>query len=114
VNQNVATNFERYELNHGNKNSRNNSWPIIAELAGQYDFICGVNLRRNVGQDNAIMAGLHQARGEVTVIMDDDLQHDPADILPLYRELGRGRDVVYAHFLKKEQARWKNLGSWFA
>jgi polyisoprenyl-phosphate glycosyltransferase len=114
VQQDVGAHFERYELILVNDNSPDNSWPIIAELAGQYDFICGVNLRRNVGQDNAIMAGLHQARGEVTVIMDDDLQHDPADILPLYRELRRGKDVVYAHFLKKEQARWKNLGSWFA
>jgi polyisoprenyl-phosphate glycosyltransferase len=114
VQQDVGAHFERYELILVNDNSPDNSWPIIAELAGQYDFICGVNLRRNVGQDNAIMAGLHQARGEVTVIMDDDLQHDPADILALYRELRRGSDVVYAHFLKKEQARWKNLGSWFA
>ena len=114
VQQDVGAHFERYELILVNDNSPDNSWSIITELAGQYDFICGVNLRRNVGQDNAIMAGLHQARGEVTVIMDDDLQHDPADILPLYRELRGGRDVVYAHFLKKEQARWKNLGSWFA
>jgi len=114
IQQDVGAHFERYELILVNDNSPDNSWPIIVQLAGRYDFIAGVNLRRNVGQDNAIMAGLHQARGEVTVIMDDDLQHDPSDIPPLYRELRKGSDVVYAHFLKKEQARWKNLGSWFA
>ena len=114
IQQDVGAHFERYELILVNDNSPDNSWPIIVQLAGRYDFIWGVNLRRNVGQDNAIMAGLHYARGEVTVVMDDDLQHDPSDIPPLYRELRKGSDVVYAHFLKKEQARWKNLGSWFA
>ncbi len=114
VQQDVGAHFERYELILVNDNSPDNSWPIIVQLAGRYDFIAGVNLRRNVGQDNAIMAGLHQARGEVTVVMDDDLQHDPSDIPALYRELRKGRDVVYARFLKKEQAGWKNLGSWFS
>src|SRR5262245_24782278 len=59
------------------------------------------------------MAGLRQASGEVVVIMDDDLQHDPGDIALLYSELSKGYDVVYASFERKEQALWKNLGSWF-
>ena len=97
-----------------NDDSPDNSWAVIVQLASLYDFIVGVNLRRNVGQDNAIMAGLRQARGETVVVMDDDLQHDPSDIEQLYREIRNGSDVVYAHFYKKEQAHWKNLGSWFA
>src|SRR5262249_27175078 len=53
------------------------------------------------------------ASGDVIVIMDDDLQHDPADIAALHDEIQNGRDVVYARFEHKEQALWKNLGSWF-
>jgi undecaprenyl-phosphate 4-deoxy-4-formamido-L-arabinose transferase len=62
---------------------------------------------------DAIMAGLHQARGESVVIMDDDLQHDPEDIPRLCAELRSGFDVAFARFGAKRQVWWKNLGSWF-
>lgn len=114
VQQDVGPHFERYELVLVNDDSPDTSWNAIVQLAREYRFIKGVNLRRNVGQDNAIMAGLHHASGEVIVIMDDDLQHDPSDIYALNQEIRKGADVVYAHFEKKEQAPWKNLGSWFA
>ena len=52
----------------------------------------GVDLRRNFGQDNAILTGLRLARGRPIAIMDDDLQHDPADLPALLAEArGRGR-----------------------
>src|SRR5262245_39290043 len=114
IQQDVGGWINEYELILVNDNSPDNSWAVIVQLASLYDFIVGVNLRRNVGQDNAIMAGLNQARGQAVVVMDDDLQHDPADIEQLYREIRKGNDVVYAHFNRKEQAYWKNLGSWFA
>jgi len=113
VQQDIGSHFDTYELILVNDDSPDASWDFILSLADQYAFITGVNLRRNVGQDNAIMAGLHYARGEVVVIMDDDLQHDPSDIPSLWNEIQKGYDVVYAHFTKKEQALWKNVGSWF-
>jgi glycosyltransferase involved in cell wall biosynthesis len=58
------------------------------------------------------MAGLHYASGDAVVIMDDDLQHDPTDIPRLLQTLQRGVDVVYAKFEHKQQALWKNAGSW--
>jgi undecaprenyl-phosphate 4-deoxy-4-formamido-L-arabinose transferase len=45
--------------------------------------------------------------------MDDDLQHDPADLPALHRALTGGADVAFAAFEQKKQALWKNLGSWF-
>jgi len=104
--------FETYELILVNDDSPDTSWVVIARLVDEYPFITGVHLRRNVGQDNALMAGLHYATGAVVVIMDDDLQHDPSDIHFLYEELRKGYDVVYANFEKKRQALWKNVGSW--
>jgi undecaprenyl-phosphate 4-deoxy-4-formamido-L-arabinose transferase len=73
----------------------------------------GVDLRRNFGQDNAILTGLRFARGRYVAIMDDDLQHDPADLPALLAKAEDGADVVYADFRVKRQPLWKNLGSWF-
>jgi undecaprenyl-phosphate 4-deoxy-4-formamido-L-arabinose transferase len=74
----------------------------------------GVDLRRNFGQDNAIMTGLRLARGDYVVVMDDDLQHHPRDIPRLLDRLVQERaDVVYADFRVKHHRLWKRLGSWF-
>jgi undecaprenyl-phosphate 4-deoxy-4-formamido-L-arabinose transferase len=105
--------FGEFELVLVNDSSPDKSWDVILRLIKDYDFVTGVNLRKNVGQDNAIMAGLCHAKGDVVVIMDDDLQHDPADIPALVEKLDHGFDVVYAYFDQKKQALWKNLGSWF-
>ena len=102
-----------YELILINDGSRDGSWGVIVQLCRQNPNVIGVNLRKNCGQDNAIMAGLSYATGDYTVIMDDDIQHSPYDIIKLYEECRRGYDVCYAHFLKKNQALWKNMGSWF-
>jgi len=52
--------------------------------------------------------------GAFTVIMDDDLQHDPRHIPALYDEVCRGFDVCYANFHRKKQTLVKNAGSWLA
>jgi len=56
------------------------------------------------------MAGLNYVTGKYVVIMDDDLQHSPYDILKLYHECKKGYDICYADFPKKKQALWKNTG----
>lgn len=103
--------FESFELVLVNDCSPDRSWQVIERLAAEHDFVVGVNLRKNVGQDGAIMAGLAHARGDKVVIMDDDLQHDPADMPRLCAALDEGYDVAYAKFERKKQAWWKNLGS---
>jgi undecaprenyl-phosphate 4-deoxy-4-formamido-L-arabinose transferase len=90
------------------------SWAAIQkEAAGDRRFI-GINLRINGGQDRAIMAGLNHASGELVVIMDDDLQHHPADIPLLVNKMAEGFDVCYADYHVKRQSRLKNLMSWGA
>jgi undecaprenyl-phosphate 4-deoxy-4-formamido-L-arabinose transferase len=101
-----------YELILINDCSKDNSWDIISSLQKENEHIIGVNLRKNSGQDNAIMAGLNFSSGEYAVIMDDDLQHSPKDILLLVNECKKGFDVCYANFNKKKQKWWKNVGSW--
>jgi undecaprenyl-phosphate 4-deoxy-4-formamido-L-arabinose transferase len=59
------------------------------------------------------MAGLNHASGNVIVIMDDDLQHSPADVPRLYEMILQGYDVCYAQFGHVHHALWKRLGSAF-
>jgi undecaprenyl-phosphate 4-deoxy-4-formamido-L-arabinose transferase len=113
VRDTLGDRFRSYELILVNDASPDDSWKVIGSLTVTYPFVVGLNLRKNVGQDNAIMAGLHHAKGDTVVIMDDDLQHEPGDIPALHRALTSGADVAFAAFDRKKQALWKNLGSWF-
>ncbi len=53
-----------------------------------------VVLRRNFGQTAALAAGIDQAKGDVIVLLDADLQNDPADIPLLIEKINEGYDVV--------------------
>lgn len=102
-----------YEQIMVNDCSKDSSWEEIKKESEQNPNLLGINLRKNGGQDSAILTGLNYASGKWIVIMDDDLQHSPYDIPKLYEEAKKGFDVVYANFEAKKQKLWKNLGSWF-
>ena len=110
--QQAFAGFDSYELILVNDKSTDHSWERILEVCSLNSKITGISLRKNAGQDGAILAGLRMIKGEFVVIMDDDLQHAPADIFKLYEECRKGYDVCYAHFPEKKQKGWKNLGSW--
>lgn len=99
-----------YELILVNDKSKDNSWNKIVSLSQQNNNIIGISLKKNSGQDNAIMAGLRQVNGKYVVVMDDDLQHSPHDIPKLHEHCKKGFDICYGVF-KRKQAFWKNLGS---
>jgi len=102
-----------FELVMVNDRSTDGSWECIVAATERDPRIVGINLRKNSGQDNAIMAGFRHARGAYMVVMDDDLQHDPADIVRLWDACrAAGADVCFARFTGKRQAWWKNIGSW--
>lgn len=101
-----------YEIIFVNDFSRDDSWRIIESLCELDRNVVGIDLRRNFGQDNAILTGLRAARGEYIAIMDDDLQHHPKFLPELLQEITKGHDVVYADFRDKKQKLWKNIGSW--
>ena len=111
--QDLSKSFASWEAVLVNDGSPDDSWQILEGLVGRYPFLVAVDLRRNRGQDNALMAGLRLSRGEVVVIMDDDLQHDPRDVPRLVARVREGWDVCFADFGSKQQAWWKNLGSAF-
>lgn len=84
-----------YEIVLVNDGSRDGSWEEICRLAGESRAVVGINLVRNFGQHSALLCGVRQARNEIVVTMDDDLQHPPEEIPKLLKEIDRGFDVVY-------------------
>jgi len=91
--------------------SPDDSWQAIQKEAAANPRVRGVLLRRNAGQHNATMAGLHHARGARIVVMDDDLQHPPEAIPLMLAKLDEGFDVCYTHYLHRKHPLWKRFGS---
>lgn len=88
------------------------SWSIIQRLCREREATVGLQLMRNFGQHNAIMAGFHQSVGSVVITMDDDLQHVPECIPDLLSPILAGNvDVVYGRYRTKKHAAGRNLGS---
>lgn len=73
--------------------SRDGSARILADLATTRAWLIPVFLIRNYGQSTALQAGFDQARGEIIVTLDGDLQNDPADIPRLLDLLEERADV---------------------
>jgi len=80
-----------------NDGSRDKTWDIIKELHQRNSFVRGINLARNVGHQNAIMAGMMTARkwADVVVTIDADLQDDIECIPTMIQDYKEGYDIVY-------------------
>jgi glycosyltransferase involved in cell wall biosynthesis len=66
---------------------------------------------KNAGQTAAIYAGLQAARGATAVLIDGDLQNDPADIPKLLAEISRGADLVCGYRAQRKDTLVKRLTS---
>jgi dolichol-phosphate mannosyltransferase len=70
-----------------------------------------VRFEKNAGQSAAIFAGLNAARGATLVLIDGDLQNDPADIPRLLAEIANGADLVCGYRVKRQDTLVKRLTS---
>lgn len=86
-----------------NDGSGDSSWERIVELAASAGDVRGVDLSRNYGQHNALLAGIRAARCDLVLTIDDDLQNPPEEIPKLLDSLGPGCDVVYGEPIAKQQ-----------
>lgn len=97
----LPTLSKRFEVILVNDASRDHSAAVIECASSELPWVVGIQLRRNFGQHNAVLAGIRNARFDIIVTMDDDLQHPPEEISRLVAKLSEGFDVVYG-FPKKE------------
>ncbi|MEI7728181.1 MAG: glycosyltransferase family 2 protein [Verrucomicrobiota bacterium] len=70
-----------------------------------------IQLARNFGEHNAVMAGLNYADGDYCVIMDDDFQNPPSEVHKMLVEIAKGYDVVYSRYQEKMHHPFRNLAS---
>ncbi|MBM3601038.1 MAG: glycosyltransferase family 2 protein [Alphaproteobacteria bacterium] len=98
-----------------NDGSPDNSLDVCKDLVATAKVpITLVNLSRNFGEHNAVMAGLRHARGRWIITMDDDLQNPPSEVIKLLDHArNNGYDAVYTYYDSKEHAAWRNWGSQF-
>src|SRR3954470_6480887 len=70
-----------------------------------------LRFERNAGQSAAMYAGLQSARGDIAVLIDGDLQNDPADIPKLLAEIERGADLVCGYRAQRKDTAVKRITS---
>jgi glycosyltransferase involved in cell wall biosynthesis len=75
--------------------SRDRTWSVIESLASTHDSIRGIKLSRNRGHQNALLAGLLLAEGDVVISIDADLQDDVAVMEPMLDAHAAGSEIVY-------------------
>ena len=106
--------MEQYEcefvlVNDGSP--KDDTYGEIRRLGEDYANVKGVNLLRNFGQHNALMAALHYTSGDYILGMDDDMQTHPSQISKLIHKMEEGFDLVYGCYPKKKNSFLKNLSS---
>lgn len=102
---------DQYEIILVNDGSPDNSWHAIHKVALLYPAVRALDLMRNYGQHNALLAGIRAARYDVIATIDDDLQNPPEEIPKLLAKLLDGYDVVYGTPLAMRHGLWRNLAS---
>jgi undecaprenyl-phosphate 4-deoxy-4-formamido-L-arabinose transferase len=101
-----------YEIVLVNDGSSDRSWGRIASLVRTRPSVRGIDLMRNFGQHNALLAGIRAARFETIVTLDDDLQNPPEEIPKLLEALGDRYDVVYGTPIRPEHGLGRGIATW--
>ncbi len=91
--------------------SKDKTFEEIRRLAKDYPEVHGINLMRNFGQHNALMAAMNYAKGDYVLGMDDDMQTHPSQIHKLIGKMEEGYDLVYGCYPKKKNSFLKNFSS---
>ncbi|MFP4191162.1 MAG: glycosyltransferase family 2 protein, partial [Candidatus Hydrogenedentota bacterium] len=97
---------EPFEVVFVDDGSSDGSAAILRDLHERDERVRVIRFARNFGQQMAVTAGFHHARGEAIVLMDADLQTPPQQIPEFVAKLRAGYDVVYG---KRE----RRVGRWY-
>ncbi len=94
IHDTMAKTGKSYEVVLVDDGSQDDSWNKMISLAERHPCLHLIRFRRNFGQTAAMSAGFTEARGQIIITMDADLQNDPADIPLLLAQIEAGYDVV--------------------
>lgn len=84
-----------YEIIMIDDGSRDSSWAVVQQLSAENPVISGISFQRNYGKAAALHIGFQEAKGDVVITMDADLQDSPDEIPELYRMITKdGYDLV--------------------
>ncbi len=87
------------------------TWDTIRALANDHVDVRGIQLLRNYGQHNALLAGIRNARLPLVLTIDDDLQNPPSEVHHLLEALTPEIDLVYGRPTKERQGAARNAAS---
>ncbi len=101
----IAKNSHVLYVNDGSKDQ---TWQTICDLHAKNKLIAGINLSRNRGHQNALLAGLMTAKEDADVIisMDADLQDDISVINEMLKEYENGAEIVYGVRSSRQKDSW--------
>jgi glycosyltransferase involved in cell wall biosynthesis len=110
----IQNNYE-YEVVLIDDGSTDNSWQVIEDLKGKYPAVRGIKFRRNYGKSAALHVGFQEAKGNVVITMDADLQDSPEEIPGLYKMITEERYDLVSGWKRKryDPVFSKNLPSKF-
>ena len=106
--EDVANNLKQYDWEFlcVNDGSKDNTLEVLRELRQIYKRVNYIDLSRNYGKENAMLAGFDYVKGDCMVIMDADLQHPPHVIIQMLEKWEEGNDDVYASRLSRGRESW--------
>ena len=98
LNAGIGKAVAKFEVILVDDGSTDESWRVITQLSQAAESnaapVSGIRLRRNFGKAAALTAGMKIAKGELILMLDADLQDDPAEFPALLRQINAGYDVV--------------------
>ena len=111
----MEANAYSYEVILIDDGSRDNSWEVISEIHAADERFKGIKFKRNYGKSAALNVGFREAKGDVVITMDADLQDSPDEIPSLYRKvMHEGYDLVSGWKKKRfDNVLTKNIPSKF-
>jgi glycosyltransferase involved in cell wall biosynthesis len=95
-----------YEIVFVDDGSRDGTLSKASALAAADASVRVIKFRRNYGQTPAMAAGIDEARGDIIVTMDGDLQNDPRDIRELTQHLAQGYDIAVGWRFNRQDKLW--------
>jgi len=104
-----------YEVIYVDDGSTDRSFSVIKAIHNKNNRYHCIKLRRNYGKSSALAAGFKEAKGDIIITMDADLQDDPEEIPELIQKINSGYDLVsgwkkvrYDPFIKKHTSKFFN------